>query len=77
MKTQHSTDIDVWPLMFLLYCVVLCFRINGDNICPCSLVLRQCCCKHVKELFFELLSRPVSGEKRCKIITDFDTDQIF
>jgi len=62
---------------FLLYRVVLCFRINGDSNCPCSLVLRLICCKHVKELVFELLSHPVWGEKRCKIIAIFDTDQIF
>ena len=78
MKTQHSTWVMIsGPWWFLHYCVVLCFRINGNKFCPCSLVLRQSCCKHVKELIFESLSRPIWGEKRCKIITDFDTGQIF
>ena len=34
-------------------------------------------CKHVKELFFESLSAPIWGEKRCKGIAISDTGQIF
>jgi hypothetical protein len=59
-----------------LLCCTMISELTGTNFVPVLLYYKSCC-KHVKELFFELLSRPFWGEKRCKIITDFDTDQIF
>ena len=56
---------------------VLCFRINGNNICPCSLVLRYIVANMSKNSVFELLSAPIWGEKRCKGIAISNTGQIF
>jgi len=77
MKTQHSTEGDLSsPWWFLLYCVVLCFRINGNNICPCSLVLLQLL-QTCQRTLLSYFSTPFWGEKRCKGIANFDTHQIF
>ena len=58
-----------------LLCCTMISELTGTNFVPVLLYYKSRC-KHVKELVFELLSHPFSGEKRCKIITDFDTDQI-
>ena len=48
-------------------------QLNSLFSCTTSIIVANMS----KNSFFELLSRPFWGEKRCKIISNFDTDQIF
>ena len=79
MKTQRLIEVSCLALddscSIVLYYDVL--ELTGTIFVPVLLYYVNTCCKHVNELFFELLSHPVSGEKRCKITAVFDTDQIF